>query len=194
MLSIGAVLGILAIQQATEISAYHHARPCPTGAPSTADCLRVVNGSIAGVTEVSGDDSLDVQTASTTLHLKFNSDSPMLGYAVDGNPAVVTMWRGVPVSVLTDGRFDTTTSVPDTALAGYLGFSEAAGGMGVVFVVAALLIRQNRRTGYTYLRTRPVASAVLSSLLLGGLVVAIGGGVLDGKPSRLGPDLTATGA
>jgi hypothetical protein len=193
-LLVGAVLGILAIQQATEISAYHHARACPAGAPSASDCLRVVDGSVAGVTEISGDNALNVRTASTTLHLKFNSDSPVLAYAVDGNAAVVTMWRGVPVSVMSDGRSDTTTSVPETALAGDLSGSEVVGGMGVAFVVGALLSRQNRKTGYTYLRTRPVASAVLSTLLLGGLVVAIAGGVLDGKPSRLGPDLTATGA
>jgi hypothetical protein len=188
------VLGILAIQQATEISAYHHARACPAGAPSHADCLRTVDGSVAGVTEVSGDNELDVQTASTTLHLRFSSDSPVLGYAVDGNLAVVTTWRGIPVSVMTDGRSDVTTSVPETALAGDLTGTGAVGGMGLVFVVMALLIRQGRRTGtgYTYLRTRPVAAAVVSMLVLGGIVVAIGGGVLGSQQSRLGPDLTAT--
>ncbi len=194
LLVIGVVLGILAIQQATEISAYHHARACPASARSNADCLRTVDGSVAGVTEVSGDNELDVQTASTTLHLKFNSDSPMLGYAVDGNLAEVTSWRGIPVSVMTDGRSDVTTSVPETALAGDLTGTGTVGGMGLVFVVLGLLNRQIRRTGYTYLRTRPVAAAVVSMLVLGGIVVAIGGGVLGGQPSRLGPDLTATGA
>jgi hypothetical protein len=38
-----------------------------------------------------------------------------------------------------------------------------------------------------------VAAAAGSMLVLGGLIVAIGGGVLDGQPTRLGPDLTATG-
>src|SRR5690348_15304013 len=94
------VLGVLAIQQATEISAYHHARTCRAGARYSADCLRAVDGSVAAVTEspgsgrVSADYALDVRTVSTTLHLTFSSDSPMLGFAVDGAPAVVTMWRG----------------------------------------------------------------------------------------------------
>ena len=121
------VLGVLAIQQATEISAYHHARACPADAPSDAGCLRAVDGSVAAVTEfpgggrVSADYALDVRTASTTLHLTFSADSPMLGYAVDGDPAVVTMWRGVPVSVVTDGRSEVTASVPVTGLARDLG-------------------------------------------------------------------------
>src|ERR1700734_315469 len=82
------VLGILAIQQATEISAYHHARACQAGAPSDAGCLLPVDGSVAAVTEfpgsgrVSADYALDVRTTSRTLHLTFSADSPMLGYAV----------------------------------------------------------------------------------------------------------------
>jgi len=196
-LCIGVVLGILAIQQATEISAYHHARACPAGAPSAADCLRVVDGSVVGVAEESGNngvDVLDVRTASTTLRLNFNSDNAVLGYAVDGDAAAVTLWRGVPVSVMTNGRSGTTTSVPETALAGDLTGSEVVGGMGLFFAVGGVLSRQMRRFGITYGRTRPVAVAVLSALLLGGFAVVIGGGVLAGTPSRIGPDLIATGA
>lgn len=121
------VLGAHAVRQAAEISAYHSARACLAGAPPEAGCLRTVDGVVAAVTEfpasgrVSADYALDVKTASTTLHLTFPSDSPMLGYAVDGNPAVVTMWRGVPVSVLTGGRSEVTTSVPETAFACALG-------------------------------------------------------------------------
>lgn len=193
------LLGILAIQQATELSAYHHARPCLGGAPSGADCLRAVHGSVAGVTEaagggsVSADYALDVRTASTTLHLTFSSDSAMLGYAVDGDPAVVTVWRGVPVSVATEGRSEVTTSVPDTALAADVGNSEAAGGVGVLFVLGAWAIRRNGRPGGTKVLTRPLFAAVLPALLLGGMVVMFGGIALGGKPSRLGPDLATTG-
>jgi hypothetical protein len=194
------VLGVLAIQQATEISAYHHARACRADALSRADCLQAVDGSVAAVTEfpgagrVSPDYALDVRTASTTLHLTFSSDSPMLDYAVDGDRAVVTMWRGEPVSVVTDGRSEVTTSVPETALARDLGNSEEAGGVGVFFVLGALAIRRNRRLGGTQPLTRPVLAAALSALLLGGIVVAIGGAALGSRPSRLGPDLAATGA
>ncbi|HEX9515024.1 MAG TPA: hypothetical protein VF940_02495 [Streptosporangiaceae bacterium] len=194
----GGVLGILAIQQATEISVYHHARACLAGAPSDADCLQAVEGSVAGVAEfpgsgrVSADYALDVRTASTTLHLTFSSDSPMLGYAVDGDPALVTMWRGVPVSVVTDGRSAVTTSVPDTALASDLGSSEVTGGVGVLFVLGARATRRNRRAGGAQPLTRPVLPAALLALGLGGIVVVIGGVVLGGKPSRLGPDLAAT--
>jgi hypothetical protein len=66
------VLGVLAIQQATEISAYHHARACQADAPSDAGCLLAVDGSVAAVTEfpgggrVSADYALDVRTASRT--------------------------------------------------------------------------------------------------------------------------------
>src|SRR5260221_388103 len=194
----GGVLGILAIQQATEISVYHHARACLAGAPSDADCLQAVEGSVAGVAEfpgsgrVSADYALDVRTASTTLHLTFSSDSPMLGYAVDGDPALVTMWRGVPVSVVTDGRSAVTTSVPDTALASDLGSSEVTGGVGVLFVLGARATRRNRRAGGAQPLTRPVLPAALLALGLGGIFVVIGGVVLGGKPSRLGPDLAAT--
>lgn len=69
------------------------------------DCIvhAVVDGSVAGATEsqasgnVSAEYALDVRIASTTLHLTFSSDSPMLADALDGDPAVVTTWRGVPV-------------------------------------------------------------------------------------------------
>jgi hypothetical protein len=194
------VLGVLAIRQATEISAYHHARPCRAGAPSRADCLQVVDGSVAAVTEfpgggrVSADYALNVRTTSATLHLTFSSDSPMLGYAVDGDPAVVTLWRGEPVSVVTDGRSEVTTAVPEAALARDLSNSEKAGGVGVFLILGALAIRRNRSAGGTYLLTRPVPAATLSGLLLAGIVVAIGGTALGGHPSRLGPDLAATGA
>jgi hypothetical protein len=123
--------------QATEISAYHHPR-VPVGAPARAGCLLAVDGSVAAVTEfpgggrVSADYALDVRTASMTLHLTFSADSPLLGYAVDGDRAVVTLWRGVPVSVVTDGRSEVTASVPVTGLARDLGNSEKAlAGVGV---------------------------------------------------------------
>jgi hypothetical protein len=194
------VFGVLAIQQATEISAYHHARACLAGALSNADCLKTVDGSVAAVTafpgggRVSADYALDVRTASTTLHLTFSSYSPMLGYAVDGDRAVVTMWRGVPVSVITDGGSEVTTSVPETALAQDLGDSLETGGVGVFFVLGALAIRRNRSAGGMQPLMRPVLAAALSALLLGAVVVVIGGWALGGKPSRLGPDVAATGA
>lgn len=194
------VLGILAVQQATEISAFHHARACPAGALSNADCLQAVDGYVTAVTEfpggyrVSADFALDVRTASTALHLTFSSDSPMLANAVDGDSAVVTMWRGVPVSVVTDGRSELTTSVPDTALARDLGNSEKAGGVGVFFLLGAMAIRRNRRAGGPQQLMRPVLAATLPALLFGGLVVLFSGIALGGNPSRLGPDLAATGA
>jgi len=194
------VLGVMAVQDAAEISAYQHARACLAGAPGNADCLRSVDGSVTAVTEfpgsgrISADYALDVESASTTLHITFASDSPMLGYAVDGDPATVTMWRGVPVSVLTDGRSESTTSVPETSLARDLANSEKAGGIGVFFVLAAMAIRRNRTAAGMQPLTRPVIAAALMALLLGSIVVATGGFVLGGKPNRLGPDLVATGA
>jgi hypothetical protein len=198
-LSAAAVLGVLAIQQATGISAYQHARVCPAGAPASAGCLRTVDGSVAAVTEfpggyrVSADYALDVRTASTTLHLTFSSDSPMLGYAADDDPAVVTMWRGVPVSVAVDGRSDVTTSVPETALATHLGNSEVAGGLGA-FLVLAFVGARRRRADVTQAPTGPVLAAAVAALVLGGAVLMISGWALGGKPSRIGPDLAATGA
>ncbi|HTX81658.1 MAG TPA: hypothetical protein VME44_05735, partial [Streptosporangiaceae bacterium] len=183
------VLGILAIQQATDLSAYHDARACPAGAPASADCLLAVDGTIAAVTEfpggyrVSADYALDVRTASTTLHLTFSSDSPMLGYATDGDPAVVTMWRGVPVSVVTDGRSEVTTSVPETAFTRDLGDTEETGAVGVFFLLGALAIRRNRRMGVVQPLTSPVLAAVILTAALGGIVLFFGGIALGGKPS-----------
>jgi hypothetical protein len=194
------VLGILAVQQATEISAYHHARACRAGASSDAACLLAVDGSVAAVTEfpgggrVSADYALDVRTARMTLHLTFSADSPMLGYAVDGDAAVVTMWRGVPVSVVTGGRSEVTTSVPVTALARDIGYCEEVAGLGLTLVFIALAIRLSRRADGTQRLIRPVAAAALLALLLGGIVVMLAGIALAGQPSRLGPDLAATGA
>ena len=194
------VLGILAVQQATEISAYHHARACRAGAASDAGCLLAVDGSVAAVTEfpgaarVSADYALDVRTARMTLHLTFSTDSPMLGDAVDGDAAVVTMWRGVPVSVVVGGRSEVTTSVPVTALTRDLGYGEEVAGLGLILVFIALASRLSQRADGTRRLTGPVAAAALLALLLGGLVMMISGIALGGQPSRLGPDLAATGA
>jgi hypothetical protein len=198
-LAASGVLGVRAITQASEISAYRHAGACPVSAPADADCMRHVRGSVTAVTEfagsgrVSADYALDVQTASTTLHITFTSDSQMLGYAVDGDPAIVTLWRGVPVSVLTDGRSEITASVTQTSLAHDLGNSEETGGAGMFVVLGALAIRRNRKAGGMQPLTRPGLAAALMALLLGSVVVAIGGIALDGKPDRLGPDLVAAG-
>ena len=100
----------------------------------------------------------------------------------------------LPVSVVTDGRSEVTTSVPVTALARDVGDSEKAGGVGVFFVLGALASRWNRRAGGTQPLTRPALAAALSALLLAGIVVVSGGIALGGQPSRLGPDLAATGA
>src|SRR5258708_23011366 len=88
----GGVLGILAIQQATEISVYHHARACLAGAPSNADCLQAVEGSVAGVTEspgrgrVKSADSPDVRTPSASLPPPVRSSSRLLAGALDRPP------------------------------------------------------------------------------------------------------------
>jgi hypothetical protein len=193
------VLGVHAVQQASEISAYDSARPCPAGAPPGADCLQILDGTVTAVTQfpgggrVSANYALDVRTASTTLDLGFTSDSAMLGYAADGNPAVVTMWRGVAVSVMTDGRSEVTVSVPETALARDLGNGEEAGAVGMFLLFTAWGIGRNRR--YTDMQPlRPLPGAALTILLLGSIVVGFGGIALGGRPSRLAPDLAATGA
>jgi hypothetical protein len=197
-LTAAGVYGTLAARQAADVSAYHHASVCLAGAPPDADCLQPVYGAVTAVAEfaggnrVSADYALDVQTASETLHITFTSDSSMLAYAVDGNPAVVTVWRGIPVSVTTDGRTQATAAVPETAFAKDLGECAQAGGVGVFFVLGAAAIRRNRTVGRQPV-TRPVVAAGLLALGLGSLVLLIGGIALGGKPSRLRPDLVVTG-
>jgi hypothetical protein len=117
----------------------------------------------------------------------------MLAYAVDGDQAVVTMWRGIPVSVSTDGRTEATATVPDTAFAKDLGECAQSAGVGIFFVIGAAAIQRNRRVG-TQPITRPIVAAAFLALGLGGFIVLIGGVALGGKPSRLGPDAAATGA
>jgi len=190
------VLGVLAVGQGVQVSAYHSATVCLAGASSDADCLQTVAGSVTGVTEIGGKNAvyaLNVETSARTLHVTFTSDSAMLGYAVDGVPAVVTMWRGIPVSVSADGRSQATATVPDTAFAKDLADSAQAGGLGVFFLLGAAAMRRNRRVGRLPI-TRPIVAAGLMALALGAVVVLFGGVALDGKPSRLGPDAAATGA
>ncbi|HEY2507546.1 MAG TPA: hypothetical protein VGI58_13615 [Streptosporangiaceae bacterium] len=199
-LAAAVVLGVLSVSEAVDVSAYHGARACLAGAAPNADCLQTVDGAVTGVTEfpgggrVSADYALDVQTSSTTLHLTFRSPSAMLDYAVDGNPAVVTMWHGAPVSVLTDGRSSVTTAVPETAFAGYFGGTEQCGGFGVAILLAGLARRRSRRADGRRSPGHPMRAAGQLALVLGAVVVAIGGLALRGTPSRFGPDLAATGA
>ncbi len=192
----GGILGVAAVRQATEASAYASAGACPASVPLTADCRQAVPGTIAGVAEVGGkspDYAMDVQTSNGVVHVTFAADSPLLGYAVDGDPALVTMWRGIPVSVSADGRTEPTAAVPDVAATRDLGESEQAAGVGLFFVLGALAMRRNRILGRQP-PLRPATAAGIMALGLGAAVIAIGGHGLGGRPSRLGPDLAATGA
>jgi hypothetical protein len=196
LLAVAVACGALAVREAAQESAYRHASACLAGAPLAASCLQVVDGSVTGVTETGGkapDYELDVQTASETFDITFISDSAMLGYAVDGDPAVVTVWRDIPVSVEADGRTEPTATVPETAFVKYLGECGQAAGGGIFLVLGGLAIRRNRAVGVQPV-TRPVVAACVTALGLGGAVVLIGGTVLAGKPSRLVPDLAVTGA
>jgi len=195
-LCVAAALGTLAIQQATEMSAYHRARACPASAPSNASCLHAVNGSVAGVTEnpeQGADYALDVRTASGRLRLSFSSDGPMLQHAVDASPAVVTTWRGVAVKVETDGRSEFTTSVPVTQFGRELGYSLMSGGLSIVFAAVALWIRRrvSEDTAQPY---TPAYVASSLSLLFGGIVVGWGGIALRAWPAAFQLDLIATGS
>jgi hypothetical protein len=190
-LVIAVVTGVIAVRSAVEVSAYHQARACLAGAPPAADCRQVVTGAVTGVVEYGGkspDYALDVQTATGTLHIDFPSDSDMLSYAVDGNPAVVTMWREIPVAVTTDGRTEPTAQVPDTALAQNLGECAQALGVGVFFVLGGLAMVRNQRAVPRPMSTPSVAAWALA-LGLGALIVAIGGFTLGGHASRIGPVL-----
>ncbi len=196
LLAVAGACGALAVHQAAQESAYRHASACMAGEPLGASCLQVVAGSVTGVTETGGkapDYELDVQTASETFDISFISDSAMLGYAVDGDPAVVTVWRDIPVSVEADGRTEPTATVPETAFVKYLGECGQAAGGGFFLVLGGLAIRRNRAVGMQPV-TRPVVAAGVTALGLGGAVVLTGGTVLAGKPSRLVPDLAVTGA
>src|SRR5262245_15575910 len=146
-----ALLGIRAGQQEKDADAYQHARPCPAGASADAGCLQKVDGAVAGVTEFAGGYeissvyALEVQTATQTLHLTFTSDSPMLEDAVDGDPVVVTTWRGVPVSVATDGRSEFTTAVPRTAAGGDLRGAGKTAFVGAVFALGGWALQRRRK-------------------------------------------------
>lgn len=192
----GGILGVAAVRQAAEASAYASAGACPANVPLTAGCRQAVPGTIVGVAEVGGnspDYAMDVQTSNGVVHVTFTSDSPMLGYAVNGDAALVTMWRGVPVSVSADGRTEPTAAVPDVAATKDLGESEQAAGVGLFFVLGALAMRRNCILGRQP-PLRPVTAACIMALGLGAAVIAIGGHELGGRPSRLGPDLAATGS
>lgn len=189
-----AVFGVLSLQQIPDLAAYHHARACPAGAPPDAHCLRAAQGSVAAVTEYSGgnrraaDYELAVRTASTVLHLKFSTDNPMLGSAVDGDPAVVTIWYGAPVAVETRGRSELTDALKPAAVRD-LGNILKGAGVGLVFVAAAVSVRQNRRRHDLHPLAVPVLAAAVPTLVLGGIFVAAGV-----RPSAVRLDLIAAAA
>lgn len=111
----GLIAGVGAVANASTVSAYDHATACPNAAALDADCLQMVDGSVSGVTEVGGKDAdyaLYVQVGSRTLDISFGSDNQMLGYASDGDPAEVSVWRGIPVAVQSNGYSEIPNSVP----------------------------------------------------------------------------------
>lgn len=188
------VFGILSLQQIPDLAAYHHARACPASAPPDAHCLRVVHGSVSAVTENPGDAKhaahyeLTVRTASTVLQLKFSTDNPMLGSAVDGDPAVVTIWYGAPVAVATRGRSELTDALKPATVRD-LGNILKGASVGLVFVAAAVSARQNRRRPDLHPLAVPVLAAAVPALVLGGIFVAVGV-----RPSAVRLDLIAAAA
>ena len=191
----GAVAGGVTVHDATEIAAYQRAAACPHGAPLTADCRQSLAGTIVGVTEIAGknpDFALDVRTADGVLHAGFNADSPLLSYALNGEPAVVTVWRGRPVGI-SAGRFSSqTANVPATATARALGTAEIALGVGAFFLLGGIAARRRRTNGTIPVAT-PAGAAAILAVALGSLVIMATGFFLSGHPASLGSDLTATG-
>jgi hypothetical protein len=180
-----AVCGVLAIGQAETASAYSHAAACPGSAAFDADCVQTVSGSVTAVEEFSGKDShyeLDVQAGSHAIAITFPSDDPMLGYAADGDPAEVTVWRGIPVAVTTDGRSAVPSSLPGYAAATDLGYCMESLGVSVFFLVAPLLQWRQRRTGRQVLS--PLGVAGLLAGVLTALDVAATGFMLTGHPDE----------
>ena len=181
----GAVFGIFAIGQAGTASAYNHAAACPSSAAFDADCVQTVGGSVTGVQEYSGKDSrdeLDVQAGSHALAITFPSDNPMLGYAADGDPAQVTVWRGIPVAVTTNGRSAVPSSLPGYAAAADLGHCMESLGVSVFFLFAPLLQWRQRRTGRQVLSPLGVAGTIVG--VLTALDVAATGYMLAGHPDE----------
>ena len=190
----GAVAGAVTVHDATEIAAYHRAAACPHGAPLTADCRQSLAGTIVGVTEIAGknpDFALDVRTADGVLHAGFNADSPLLSYALNGEPAVITVWRGRPVDV-SAGRFSSqTANVPATATARALGTAEIALGVGAFFLLGGIAARR-RRNNRTIPVATPTGAAAILAVALGSLVIIATGVFLSGDTASLGSNLTAT--
>ena len=115
-----------------------------------ADCLQTVDGSVSGVTEVGGKDAhyaLYVQVGSRTLDVTFGSDNKMLGYAADGDSAEVSVWRGIPVAVQSNGYSEIPNSVPASSAWDWV-LSIGCLVLGLVILLGSLLEwRRQRRTG-----------------------------------------------
>jgi hypothetical protein len=146
----GLIAGVGAVANASTVSAYHHATVCPSGAALDADCLQTVDGSVSGVTEVGGKDAhyaLYVQVGSRTLDVTFGSDNQMLGYAADGDSAKVSVWRGIPVAVQSNGYSEIPNSVPASSASDWV-LSIGCLVLGFVILLGSLLKwRRERRTG-----------------------------------------------
>jgi hypothetical protein len=181
----GLVCGGLAINQAGLASAYSHAASCPVAAAFNADCRQTVSGSVAAVEEISGKDAhyeLDVQVGAHMLDITFPFDDPMLGYASDGDRAEVTVWRGIPVAVTTDGRSAIPASLPGFAVATDLGRCMECLGIGLFFLLGPLLTWRQRRVGRRVLG--PLGVAGLTSAGLGSVTLAAAGFLLAGNPDE----------
>jgi hypothetical protein len=146
----GLIVGARAVANASTVSAYDHATACPSGAALDADCLQTVNGSVSGVTEVGGRDAdyaLYVQVGSRTLDVTFGSDNQMLVSAADGDSAEVSVWRGIPVAVRSNGYSEIPNSVPASSAWDWV-LSIGSLVLGFVILLVSLLDwRRQRGTG-----------------------------------------------
>lgn len=190
----GVVSGVLAVGQAGLSSAYSRAAICPSAAAFDADCVQTVNGSVTAIVEFGGKDSryeLDVQVGSRELDIAFPTANSMLGYATDGDPAEITVWRGIPVAVTTDGRSATPSSLPGYAAATDLGRCMECLGISPLFLFAPLLQRRQGRAGKQVLG--PLGLACLIAVGLGGAAIAAAGMLLAKDPDAQATILIGAG-
>jgi hypothetical protein len=184
-LACASIFGALAIRQAATASAYRHAAACPSSAAFDADCVQTVGGSVTGVEEVGGNDAqyeLDVQAGSRALDISFPFDDQMLSYAADGDPAEVTVWRGIPVSVTANGYSATPSSLPGYAAATDLGHFMECFGVSLLILLAPLGQWRMSRTGRWVLG--PLGVALLIASVLIALIISASGLLLTQNPDE----------
>lgn len=146
---VGAAIGVSETVRAKAANdVYNNARPCPAGTPWSADCVLQVPATVSGAAEKSrryNNYLLHVVAADGRHDIDFPGPNAVVRSARDGDPVMLTVWRGGVRMVTRFGASAETTDPPVRAIGAAAVVTLALLGLAAIcFTFSGLYFRDAR--------------------------------------------------